>query len=121
MKERLEHDLDPNTIEDVTESFVSQWAVFASSLILIKLCELIRSIIFHADIYEEEDFSDFSGGRDLHFFPMMKSDDDVIKNVTHAISLLSLKIFEGEVDGMIIRRCLIFQVCLYVAFSWMVR
>jgi hypothetical protein len=118
MKEQLELDCDENTV-DFTEVVASKWAVFASSLILVKSCELIRSIIVHADIYEEEDFSDYAGGRDFSFFSVIKSDDEVVKYVTNAIK--TLRTFENDPDSFIIKRCLVFQLCLYITCSWMVR
>ena len=35
----------------------SQWAVYSSALTLVKTSILIRNIVTHADIYEEEDFT----------------------------------------------------------------
>lgn len=119
MKEQLELDGMDIFDGDITEVLASKWAIFASSLILVKLCSLIRGIIAQADIYEEEDYSDSAGGRDIDSFSEMTSDDALVKKVADAIRML--KSFENDQDASIVKRCLIFQVCLFVSCSWLVR
>jgi hypothetical protein len=120
MKQRLEHSgqLD-SALATVPVS--SQWAVFASTLMLVKLAEMVKSIIINADIHEEEDFSYFSDGNTQTFFSTMTSEEEVRNIVKHTVTLLSTSNLVDDKDALITKRCLEFQLCLHLACSLMVR
>jgi hypothetical protein len=58
-------DLVDRSNTSVTE--LAQFLVYAQTLALVEISDVVRSIVLHADIYEEEDFSVNTFG--LQFFP----------------------------------------------------
>lgn len=64
--ENLKLSTKPNTPAD-HETRTAQFLVYAITLAMVEISDVVRSIVLHADIYEEEDFSVSTYG--LQFFP----------------------------------------------------
>lgn len=107
MKERLAN-------PDLTQQFenlqlmnptqTAQFLVYAQTLAMVEISDVVRSIVLHADIYEEEDFSVNTFG--LQFFPEADG-PQTIKTLQEALERLPK---EGDkTDVMILRYTLEFQ------------
>ena len=87
----MRNELKPhaNTAKNNAASFqknAPKWTVYASSLILVKLCEAVRKIVIHADIYEEEDFT--PNADPFQFFPIVE-EKEVVETLSYVINQLS--------------------------------
>ena len=110
MKERLwtqQFDSMNILLEESQDSNIPQFLVYATTLALVEISDVIRSIVMHADIYEEEDFSINTFG--IQFFP----DADrprIIKTIEEARKRLSkLRDEEYSSDVIIMDHILEFQ------------
>lgn len=81
---------------------IAQFLVYAATLAMVEISDVVRSIVLHADIYEEEDFSVNTFG--LQFFPDADG-PETIKTLQEALDRISK--FEEEkqtIDDVVILR-----------------
>jgi hypothetical protein len=85
----------------------AQWTVYASTLLMVKTSDMIRTIVTHADIYEEEDFTvnkySFRFFEDFQSLSRSTRDkahefEDILEVVDKAIELIKNADAEGGVQ-----------------------
>jgi Mak10 subunit, NatC N(alpha)-terminal acetyltransferase len=86
------------------EPTTSQLALYATTLAMVEISDVVRSIVLHADIYEEEDFSVSMFG--LQVFE--ESEENEASGVIH--SCLSMLERNVSMEANILRHVLRFQV-----------
>ena len=119
MKERLlTQQLGNLTVSESPhdDASVPQFLVYTTTLAMVEISDVVRSIVLHADIYEEEDFSVNTFG--LQFFPDVDG-PETIKTLQEALDRISkLEVEKEVVDDVVILRCIMeFQLSLLKACS----